>query len=79
MNVIHGAMAYTAQLDITYVAPTPVGEPILARAWLADRTTASSSSKRRCTRTTSWSRAPRASSSPIDRSAFLEHMLAAEE
>jgi len=35
MNVIHGAMAFTAQLDITYVAPTPVGEPILARAWLA--------------------------------------------
>jgi uncharacterized protein (TIGR00369 family) len=34
MNVIHGAMAFTAQLDITYLAPTPVGEPILARAWL---------------------------------------------
>ena len=37
MNVIHGAMAFTAQLDITYVAPTPVGEPIIARAWLARR------------------------------------------
>jgi acyl-coenzyme A thioesterase PaaI-like protein len=35
MNVIHGAMAYTAQLDITYLAPTPVGAPIVARAWLA--------------------------------------------
>jgi acyl-coenzyme A thioesterase PaaI-like protein len=35
MNVIHGAMAFTAQLDITYHAPTPVGEPIVARAWLA--------------------------------------------
>jgi uncharacterized protein (TIGR00369 family) len=35
MNVIHGAMAFTAQLDITYLAPTPVGEPIIARAWLA--------------------------------------------
>jgi uncharacterized protein (TIGR00369 family) len=35
MNVIHGAMALTAQLDITYLAPTPVGEPIIARAWLA--------------------------------------------
>jgi acyl-coenzyme A thioesterase PaaI-like protein len=35
MNVIHGAMAFTAQLDITYLAPTPVGEPIVARAWLA--------------------------------------------
>jgi acyl-coenzyme A thioesterase PaaI-like protein len=35
MNVIHGVMALTAQLDITYLAATPVGEPILARAWLA--------------------------------------------
>jgi acyl-coenzyme A thioesterase PaaI-like protein len=35
MNVIHGAMAFTARLDINYVAPTPVGEPLLARAWLA--------------------------------------------
>ncbi len=34
MNVIHGAMAFTGQLDITYRAPTPVGEPIVARAWL---------------------------------------------
>jgi len=33
MNVIHGAMAFTVQLDITYLAPTPVGEPIVARAW----------------------------------------------
>jgi acyl-coenzyme A thioesterase PaaI-like protein len=37
MNVIHGAMAFTAQLDITYHAPTPVGEPIVARAWLVRR------------------------------------------
>lgn len=37
MNVIHGAMAFTAQLDITYLAPTPVGEPIIARAWLERR------------------------------------------
>jgi uncharacterized protein (TIGR00369 family) len=37
MNVIHGAMAFTAQLDITYHAPTPVGEPITARAWLVRR------------------------------------------
>jgi len=35
MNVIHGAMAFTVQLDITYLAPTPVGEPIVARAWLS--------------------------------------------
>jgi acyl-coenzyme A thioesterase PaaI-like protein len=34
MNAIHGDMAFTAQLDITYHAPTPVGEPIIARAWL---------------------------------------------
>lgn len=34
MNVIHGAMAFTAHLDISYHAPTPVGEPIVARAWL---------------------------------------------
>jgi len=34
MNVIHGAMAFTAQLDVTYLAPTPVGESIVARAWL---------------------------------------------
>lgn len=36
-NMIHGAMAFTAQLDITYHAPTPVGAPIVARAWLAHR------------------------------------------
>jgi acyl-CoA thioesterase FadM len=34
VNALHGALGYTAQLDITYHAPTPVGEPILARAWL---------------------------------------------
>ncbi len=34
MNMIHGNMAFTANLDITYLAPTPVGEPIVARAWL---------------------------------------------
>jgi len=34
MNVLHGAMAFTARLDITYHAPTPLGEPIIARAWL---------------------------------------------
>jgi acyl-coenzyme A thioesterase PaaI-like protein len=37
VNIIHGAMALTVQLDITYHAPTPVGEPIVARAWLARR------------------------------------------
>ncbi|HEY5010658.1 MAG TPA: PaaI family thioesterase [Acidimicrobiales bacterium] len=34
VNALDGALAYTAQLDISYHAPTPVGEPILARAWL---------------------------------------------
>jgi acyl-coenzyme A thioesterase PaaI-like protein len=37
VNALHGALAFTAQLDITYHAPTPFGEPILARAWLARR------------------------------------------
>jgi acyl-coenzyme A thioesterase PaaI-like protein len=32
---IHGKLAFTAQLDITYLAPTPVNEPLSARAWLA--------------------------------------------
>jgi acyl-coenzyme A thioesterase PaaI-like protein len=36
-NMIRDTMAFTAQLDITYVAPTPVGEPLIARAWLARR------------------------------------------
>lgn len=36
-NIIHGSMSFTAQLDITYHAPTPVGEPIVARAWLTRR------------------------------------------
>ena len=35
---IHGVIAFTAQLDITYVAPTPVGEMLSSRAWLARRT-----------------------------------------
>ena len=34
MNAMHGDMALTAQLDITYHAPTPVGKSIIARAWL---------------------------------------------
>lgn len=33
-NMLHGAMALTARLDIAYHAPTPVGQPIIARAWL---------------------------------------------
>jgi acyl-coenzyme A thioesterase PaaI-like protein len=37
VHVFNEALAYTAQLDITYSAPTPIGEPITARAWLARR------------------------------------------
>jgi acyl-coenzyme A thioesterase PaaI-like protein len=31
---LQGALAFTAQLDITYLEPTPVAETITARAWL---------------------------------------------
>jgi acyl-coenzyme A thioesterase PaaI-like protein len=34
---IHDALGFTAQLDITYLAPTPINEPITARAWLERR------------------------------------------
>jgi acyl-coenzyme A thioesterase PaaI-like protein len=34
---IHGVLAFTARLTITYRAPTPVGQPVRARAWLAGR------------------------------------------
>jgi acyl-coenzyme A thioesterase PaaI-like protein len=34
---LQGALAFTAQLDITYLAPTPVHEAITARAWLESR------------------------------------------
>jgi acyl-coenzyme A thioesterase PaaI-like protein len=37
MNIIHGSMAFTARLDISYHAPTPIGEEIVARAWLVRR------------------------------------------
>lgn len=32
-----GVLAFTVQLDISFRAPTPVGRPISARAWLARR------------------------------------------
>lgn len=32
-----GVLAYTAQLDLTFRAPTPIDEPITARAWLESR------------------------------------------
>jgi acyl-coenzyme A thioesterase PaaI-like protein len=34
---INDVLAYTVQLDISYLAPTPVNEPIIARAWLKER------------------------------------------
>lgn len=37
VHVLNGALAYTAQLDIKYIAPTPIGESIIARAWLSRR------------------------------------------
>jgi acyl-coenzyme A thioesterase PaaI-like protein len=37
VHVLNEALAYTAQLDIKFIAPTPIGEPITARAWLARR------------------------------------------
>jgi acyl-coenzyme A thioesterase PaaI-like protein len=37
VHVLNEALAYTAQLDIKYIAPTPIGETITARAWLARR------------------------------------------
>ncbi len=37
VNAIGGVLAFTAQLDIKYVAPVPVNEPVIARAWLARR------------------------------------------
>jgi acyl-coenzyme A thioesterase PaaI-like protein len=37
VHIINEALAYTAQLNITFLAPTPIGEPIVARAWLARR------------------------------------------
>jgi acyl-coenzyme A thioesterase PaaI-like protein len=37
VHILNESLAYTAQLDIRYIAPTPIGEPITARAWLARR------------------------------------------
>ena len=34
---MQGTLAFTAQLDITYRAPTPINEPVTARAWLEGR------------------------------------------
>ena len=32
VNAMDGVLAYTVQLDITYLAPSPIGEPVSARA-----------------------------------------------
>jgi acyl-coenzyme A thioesterase PaaI-like protein len=37
VHVMNEAFAYTAQLNITFLAPTPIGVPIVARAWLERR------------------------------------------
>jgi acyl-coenzyme A thioesterase PaaI-like protein len=34
---IHDVLAFTVQLDVTYLAPTPIDKPIVARAWLEKR------------------------------------------
>jgi acyl-coenzyme A thioesterase PaaI-like protein len=37
VHVLNEALAYTAQLDVKFIAPTPIGQPIIAHAWLARR------------------------------------------
>jgi acyl-coenzyme A thioesterase PaaI-like protein len=79
MNIIHGAMAFTAQLDITYLAPTPVGEPILARAWLA-----SQDNRKQFVEATLHANGTLVASAKalfitIDRSALLEQLLISED
>jgi acyl-coenzyme A thioesterase PaaI-like protein len=34
---INDVLAYTVQLDISYLAPTPINDPIVAKAWLKKR------------------------------------------
>jgi acyl-coenzyme A thioesterase PaaI-like protein len=79
MNVIHGAMAYTAQLDITYLAPTPVGEPIVARAWLARQDDRKQFVEATLHAGDLLVGSAKALFITIDRSTFLEQPLAAEE
>ena len=79
MNVIDGAMAFTAQLDVTYVAPTPVGEPIVARAWLARR-----DDRKRFVEATLHAgerlvASARALFISVDRATFLERLLTSED
>ena len=79
LNVIHGAMAFTAQLDIAYHAPTPVGEPIVARAWLTIR-----DDRKRFVEATLHSGDVKVASATalfitIDRATFLEQLLINED
>ncbi len=37
VNLLDEVLAFTAQLDISYLAPTPLGEPIIARAQMTRR------------------------------------------
>jgi uncharacterized protein (TIGR00369 family) len=79
MNVIDGAMAVTATLDITYHAPTPLGEPIVARAWIAR-----SEGRKRYVEATVHAQDVLVASAKglfitIDRSTILEQMLITEE
>jgi len=79
MNVIHGAMAYTAQLDITYLAPTPVGEPIIARAWLARQDNRKQFVEATLHANDHLVASAKALFISIDRSAFLEQLLTLED
>jgi acyl-coenzyme A thioesterase PaaI-like protein len=76
MNVIHGAIAFTAYLNITYHAATPLGEPIIARAWLDRR-----EDRKHFVGATLHADERLVASSEalfiaIDRATFLEHLLA---
>ena len=37
MPVLHGELAVTGQLSVSYVKPVPVGRPLHARAWTVRR------------------------------------------
>jgi len=79
MNVIHGAMAFTAQLNVTYVAPTPVGEPIIARAWLARQDNRKQFVEATLHAGDLLVASANALFISIDRSTFLEQLLAPED
>jgi hypothetical protein len=37
INTLHGELAVTGQLSVTYVKPVPIGRPLHARAWQVRR------------------------------------------